>query len=141
MFASTLQGAADDGAGINLWKAVGFHVGYTHVWNANFRSNLVYSRTTFSDPGTKNGSGLSLNDYLERNVNDGDDLQPNKSIENILVNTFWNINKTVYAGLEYAYGRRETFNTYNNTTTTLVSANPNLGFQRRINLVFHVNFF
>jgi hypothetical protein len=139
MFGSLFQGGTNDGTKIELWRAVGWHVGYTHVWDAKWRSNLVYSQVNLSDPGGPNG--MSLNQWLQGpGGGTGADLQPNKTLQNAMVNTFYQISKTASCGVEYAWGTRKTFNTYNPTTGALLN-DGNTGTQKRINFVFHYNFF
>lgn len=140
MLAGLFQSGIDDGQGINLWKGLGWHAGYTHAWSSSVRSNLIYSRTSFTDPGASNGG--SLNQWVQSNQNPnywGADGQPNKTIENALVNTFWQINKSASLGIEYSYGKRTTMETFDGTGALLNSGN--IGTQRRINFLFHFNFF
>ena len=91
-----------------------YHVGYTHVWNPMFRSNLVWSQTFIQNPDTNgvNFAGSSTN----------------KRIDQAFVNTFWTVTKTVEFGLEYAWGRR-------------VQWNDAEGRQNRVTGTFHYNFF
>jgi hypothetical protein len=138
MLGALLQSAIDDGTKINLWKAYGYHAGYTHVWNADWRSNLYVSRVTFSDPGS-GIPGQDLNRWLQTATTTyfGADGQPNKTLDNIAVNTFYNISKTVYCGFEYNWGKRKTMDTW---TGAVVGA-ANEGTQKRINFVFRASFF
>jgi hypothetical protein len=111
MFGSLFQGGINDGQKIDLWKGVGWHVGYTHVWDAKWRSNLIYSQVSMSDPGTST-PGLSLNKFEMMELGGGKgaaDLQPNKTLQNAMVNTFYQISKTASCGVEYAWGTRKTF--------------------------------
>ncbi len=137
MLGSLLQSALDDGKQINLWKAMGYHVGYTHVWNADWRSNIVASRVSFTDPGSGT-PGVSLNRWLQNYSGYwGPDGQPNKTLDNYMINTFYNISKTVYCGFEYNWGKRTTMDTY----TGAVAGPANEGTQKRINFVFRASFF
>lgn len=86
------QRAVDDGNEIHLWKAVGGHVGYTHVWSPTVRSNLIGAYTKFSG-----------DNYLEGLTD------VNKKITEAFVNIFWTVAKNTDVGLEYAYGKRTTF--------------------------------
>jgi len=47
MFNSIMQGATDTGTDLRLWRAVGWHIGYTFPWNAALRSNFIASQTYF----------------------------------------------------------------------------------------------
>ncbi len=139
MLGSLLQSAIDDGKKINLWKATGYHVGYTHVWNADWRTNVYASRVSFSDPGSGT-PGQTLNAWMQSASNTnywGADGQPNKTLDNYAINTFYNVSKTVYCGLEYNYGTRKTMDTY----TAGVAGAANEGTQKRINFVFRASFF
>jgi hypothetical protein len=142
MFGSLFQGGINDGQKIDLWKGVGWHVGYTHVWDAKWRSNLIYSQVNMSDPGASNGQ--SLNRWIEQTWAGGaaalgPDLLPNKTLQNAMFNTFYQISKTASCGIEYAWGTRKTFETYGATGGPLDSGNT--GTQKRINFQFHLNFF
>ena len=145
LFGSILQSAINDGKQIDLWKGLGWHVGYTHNWDAKWRSNLIYSQVSMSDPGSAYsvaGHQISLNQWMQSSANPtyyGADGQPNKTLSNALVNTFYQISKTYYCGVEYAWGQRKTFNTY--TPAGALVNDGNTGTQKRINFVFHVNFF
>lgn len=97
MLNSFLQGANEVGGQIQLWKAVGGHVGYTHAWNEKTRSNLIYAYTKFS--GSSALEALSSAGAYE----------PNKNIQEVAINTFWSPYKNTELGLEYAWGQRETF--------------------------------
>jgi len=150
MFGSILQSAINDGQKIDLWKGLGWHVGYTHVWDAKWRSNIIYSQVSMSDPGSAY-SGVSLNQWVQSYTNKtngtyyGADGQPNKTLQNALVNTFYQISKTASCGIEYAWGTRKTFATYTPGTGTYASQtivnDGNTGTQKRINFQFHLNFF
>jgi Porin subfamily len=137
MFGSLFQGAINDGQKMDLWKGVGWHVGYTHVWDAKWRSNLIYSQVSMSDPGTS-VAGMSLNKFIEME-GPGPDLQPNKTLQNAMFNTFYQISKTASCGVEYAWGTRKTFTSY--TTGGAFINDGNTGTQKRINFQFHLNFF
>ncbi|MQY51949.1 hypothetical protein HCX48_11260 [Rhodocyclus tenuis] len=115
---SAYQRAYDDGSSIHLWKAVGAHVGYTHVWNSTVRSNLILAHTKFT--------GDSTTEALTDNATGG--LAVNKKIDEALINTFWGVAKNTEVGLEYAYGKRTTFA-------------GDTGTQNRINATIHYNLF
>jgi hypothetical protein len=142
MLGSLLQSAIEDGKKINLWKAVGYHVGYTHVWNADWRSNIIASRVSFSDPGSGT-PGVSLNQWVQGSAGYwGADGQPNKTLDNFMFNTFYNISKTVYCGVEYNYGKRKTMDTWSFPGEGVpVAGAANEGTQKRINFVIRASFF
>jgi Porin subfamily len=147
LFGDILQSAINDGSKIDLWKGLGWHVGYTHNWDAKWRSNLIFSQVTNTDPGT--AYGVSLNKWMQStnieasyptNPNYwGADGQPNKTLTNALVNTFYQISKTYYCGVEYAWGTRKTFETYSSSGSLINDGST--GTQKRVNFVFHANFF
>jgi hypothetical protein len=139
MFGSLFQGGINDGQKIDLWKGIGWHVGYTHVWNSKWRSNLIYSQVDMSDPGTS--YGVSLNQWTQDYYGGGlgADLQPNKTLKNAMVNTFYQISKTASCGVEYAWGTRKTFSTSDGDGGLINGGNT--GTQKRINFQFHLNFF
>lgn len=135
MFGSLFQSAVNDGQKMDLWKGVGWHVGYTHVWDAKWRSNIIYSQVSMSDPG----SGIA-NTSLAQFINTqggGADLQPNKTLTNALVNTFYQISKTTSCGFEYNWGQRKTFAFQQGA----VAIPQYEGTMKRINFQFHMNFF
>lgn len=105
------QGANDNGNSIDLWKAVGGHVGFTHAWSPTVRSKLIYAYTRFS--GNAALEGLT---------------DANRKINEALINTFWTVAKNTEVGVEYAYGQRTTF------------ANDR-GAQNRFNATFRYNLF
>ncbi len=145
LFGGFLQSGVNDGSKIDLWKGVGWHVGYTHGWDAKWRSNLVYSQVNMSDPGTGLGGGMSLNQFVQSELYAGGgaaDLQPNKSLAMAMVNTFYQISRTASCGLEYVWGQRKTYDTYSfaGSTPTLFNSG-NIGTEKRVNFVFHYNFF
>jgi hypothetical protein len=142
MFGSLFQGGINDGQKIDLWKGVGWHVGYTHVWDARWRSNLIYSQVSMSDPGASNGQ--SLNRWIQQTwagggASLGPDFMPNKTLQNAMVNTFYQISKTASCGVEYAWGTRKTFDTFGAAGPAIDTGNT--GTQKRINFQFHMNFF
>lgn len=119
MFNSILQGAIDTGTTIRTWRASGWNLGYTHVWNPAVRSNLVLSQTRFGSDAAANTAQRALGNV---------DLFPNKAIDQVSVNTFWGVAKNTEIGLEYSYGKRLTFNN-------------EVGTQNRINATAHYNFY
>lgn len=119
MFNSLVQGAIDVGTTISTWKALGWNLGYTHVWNPGVRSNLVLSQTRFSTNDAANVAQRAIG---------SNDLNPNKGINQISLNTFWGVTKNTELGLEYSYGKRTTFSN-------------EVGTQKRINATAHYNFY
>lgn len=119
MLNSAVQGGIDNGNEIRLWKAAGWHLGYTHAWNTKFRSNLIVSQTTFGKDDSANKAQRALG---------SEDLYPNRKVDQAYVNTFWAVEKNMELGLEYAWGKRTTFN-------------DEVGTQNRVNATVHYNFF
>jgi DcaP outer membrane protein len=104
------EGAATDtGTDLVLWEAAAYHAGFTHVWSPEFRSNLVWSQTFIKDNGFAKGSD-------------------NRRMDQAFVNTFYTFAKNAEFGIEYGWGRLETFD-------------KSLGHQNRITGTFHYNFF
>ncbi|CAH2030040.1 DcaP family trimeric outer membrane transporter [Trichlorobacter ammonificans] len=103
MFNSIMQGAADTGRDLLLWRAAGFHLGYTQPWTATLRSNVILSRTVF-------GANASADAY-QRSAWAGkvDEFVPNRRVDQAFVNLFWSVTKNIETGIEYAWGERETF--------------------------------
>jgi hypothetical protein len=119
------------GEELTLWKAAGYHVGYTHVWMPKVRSNVVWSQT-FMD---RNGIDATVADWdLADGVQttgdaivNSDDVS-NKRVDQAFVNTFYRFAKNAEVGVEYAYGLRTTFD-------------ANEGQENRVNFSFHYDFF
>jgi hypothetical protein len=103
---------------LTLVTAYAYHVGYTHVWNPEFRSNLVWSQTMIQNPSV-NGVKQFGN-------------TANETMSQIFVNTFWSATKNTEFGAEYIWGERKTFD---------VGAGSQKGDQSRVNVSFHYNFF
>jgi hypothetical protein len=83
LFNGIFNFAGTNAAGeFTLWQAMAYHLGYTHVWNSTFRSNLVFSQTFFGE---------------------------NKAIHQAFLNTFYSFAKNAEFGIEYAYGLRHTY--------------------------------
>jgi hypothetical protein len=116
---------------LKLWKAAGYHVGFTHVWMPKVRSNVVWSQT-FMD---RNGIDATVADWdLAEGIQttgdaivNSDDVS-NKRIDQAFVNTFYRFAKNAEVGVEYAYGLRTTFD-------------ENEGQENRVNFSFHYDFF
>jgi hypothetical protein len=110
------QDAVATATDILLWDVLGYHVGYTHVWSPQLRSNLIWSQTFFR------------NDEEIRTAVGADFGAMNQRIDQGFVNTFWTVTKTFQVGLEYAFGRRYTFA-------------GDHGTENRINASAHFNIF
>jgi len=98
----------DTGTELALWDAFAYHAGFTHVWSPAFRSNVVWSQTFIKD----NGNAVA-----------GD----NRRMDQAFGNSFWTFAKSAEVGLEYGWGRRETFD-------------GSLAHQNRITGTVHYNF-
>lgn len=120
MFNSLMQGATETGSDLRLWKAMGWHLGYTYPWTSKLRSNLIFSQTLFGEDSTANA--YQRNAWLGK----ADEFIPNERVNQAFANLFWNVAKNVEIGLEYAYGRRLTFG-------------GEEGTQHRINAMLMVN--
>jgi hypothetical protein len=121
MFNSLLQGATETGTDLRLWKAMGWHLGYTYTWNSSLRSNFIISQTTF-------GTDRAADAYLRTAwLGKADEFIPNKRIDQAYVNLFWKVVNNVETGIEYAWGKRVTFG-------------DEKGTQQRINSVIMYNF-
>jgi len=119
MLNSIVQGAIDTGSSIRLWKAAGWHLGYTHTWNAKLRSNLIGSQTFFQKDDTANTAQRALGSA---------DLYPNRRLDQVYLNTFWAFEKNAELGVEYAWGKRTTFN-------------DEVGTQQRVNATVRYSFY
>lgn len=104
---------------LELWSVYGIHAGFTHVWNPQFRSNLIGAYTWVSDPKI---NGVPADPSVE------------KTLVQVFVNTFWSFAKNAEFGIEYAYGQWKSFDSD--------GAVPSLkGTQNRVNATLHYNFF
>jgi len=103
---------------VKLINVYAYHVGYTHVWNPEFRSNVVWSQTFINDPKPL---GVEADNTFE------------KEMSQAFVNTFWSFAKNAEFGLEYVYGQWKSFTG---------GASPELkGTMNRVNASFHYNFY
>lgn len=103
-------------AAINQVESDAVFAGYMHKWNSQFRSSLLGGAIW----NTKDS------DYTKVKSNFNSDTY-NKSMYNVLVNTFYTPVKDFELGAEYTYGQRKTF-----TNKT--------GDYSRINFVAQYNF-
>jgi hypothetical protein len=109
-------GVTVDAAGnVKLWSVWGLHAGYTHVWNPKFRSNLVAAYTWVEDAKI---DGLAATNAVQ------------KEFYQAFVNTFYSMTKQASIGVEYAYGRWNSF-----------GSPQDHGTQNRINALFHYDFY
>jgi hypothetical protein len=115
--------SVDNGEGLDLWKSAGYHVGYTHVWVPTVRSNVVWSQT-FMDKNGITPTDAAFTDGLITNSG----AVSNERVDQAFVNTFWRFAKNAEVGVEYAYGRRVTFD-------------GQTGNQDRVNCSVHYDFF
>ena len=100
---------------LELWTAFAYHLGFTHVWNPKFRSNLVWSQTFIQDPeinGVAAAPGFFEKDFMQA-----------------FVNTFYGFAKNCELGVEYVFGQYK------------MNVTGDKGTQNRINFSFHYNFF
>lgn len=121
MFNSVMQGATDTGTDLRLWRAMGWHIGYTLPWSSALRSNFIASQTYF-------GTDEISNTYGRFWSGKADEFVPNKRVDQASVNLLWGVMKNVEAGIEYSWGRRMTFA-------------DEEGTQHRINTMIQYNFF
>jgi hypothetical protein len=106
--------AVDTGTELVNITSYAYHLGYTHVWSPEYRSNLVWSQTMIQNPKL---AGVEL-------------LGPgtNKNMSQAFVNTFYSFAKNAEFGLEYGWGQRKTFG-------------GDKGTQNRVTGTLHYNFF
>ncbi len=103
---------------LKLWTVWGVHAGYTHVWNPEFRSNVVGAYTWVDDAKPL---GIAADNGVE------------KTLVQAFVNTFWTFAKNAEFGVEYGFGQWKSFTG---------GGTPELkGTENRINASFHYNFF
>jgi hypothetical protein len=103
---------------LELYTVYGYHVGFTHVWNPMFRSNLVWSQSFIQDPKV---DGAPATNAVQ------------KTLSQAFVNTFWSFAKNAEFGAEYVWGQWESFTG---------GGTPKLkGDMNRINATLHYNFF
>jgi hypothetical protein len=121
MFQTIFQGATlNDGGTIETWKALAYHVGFTHAWSPAFRSNVAWTQT-FIEP----------NEAAAANLGD----LANKRIDVLFVNSFFSPVKNVEFGLEYAWGKRTIF------ASVAPSPGNDTGTQHRANALARYSFF
>ncbi len=116
----------DSTGNLAVWQAFAYHIGYTHVWNPQWRSNLVWSQTFLGQNGITPSPADFTSDPDGANAD-------NKRLEQAFVNTFWTVTKNMELGLEYAWGRRVAF--------TAVPGVYDYGRENRVNFTAHYNFY
>jgi hypothetical protein len=100
---------------LELWTVFAYHLGFTHVWNPQVRSNLVWSQTFIQDPeinGVPAAPGTFEKDMMQ-----------------LFVNTFYGFAKNCEFGAEYVFGQYK------------MNVTGDKGTQNRINFSFHYNFY
>ena len=102
---------------LKLVTTYAYHVGFTHVWNKAFRSNLVWSQTFIQDP---KANGVPSDNTVQ------------KDLSQAFVNTFWGFTKNAELSLEYVWGQWKSFT--NGTP-------ERQGDMNRINMTLHYNFY
>jgi hypothetical protein len=123
-FQSLFQGAGFVGNEIELWRNFSYHVGLTHAWTPNVRSNVIWTQTFFDEDE-------------ELAAVFGSDA--NKRIDVGYVNTFFNVNPQFTIGLEYAYGQRVVFE--EGLAAAGVALDNDKGTQHRFNGLVRYTFF
>jgi hypothetical protein len=100
------QDAIQSGTSFKLWKTYGASVGFTHVWSAAVRSNLMGSGLWTSDDNT-------IKNAINAAVAAGALKSPygdyNKEVYSGSFNTVWAPAKTFWLGAEFYYNYRKTF--------------------------------
>ena len=112
MYNGLVQGAVNTPDGIRLWRAWGAHAGYTHRWSDSLRSTLAMAETHFERDDVANAAQRA-------NSPAGADFYPNEKLRQFWINTFWNPARNVDLGVDYSYGKRETFNGEKGTVSRL----------------------
>jgi hypothetical protein len=102
---------------LKLWSVWGLHAGYTHVWNDQFRSNLIAAYTWVTDAKV---DGVAATNTAQ------------KDFTQVFVNTFYSMTKSASIGVEYAYGRWTSFE--NGTPQDHAT-------QNRLNALFHYDLY
>jgi hypothetical protein len=117
----------DSSGNLKLWRSTAYHVGLTHVWTDAFRSNVIWSQTFFDRNGIDR-AGIAATDSYNADGTAETGFAPNKRIDQLFVNTFWDITKNAELGLEYEYARRHTFTGDNLGKEDRITANATYKF-------------
>lgn len=99
MFNGVIQGAADTATGIELWKAAGAHVGYTHRWSDSLMTTLAYAYTRFDEN----------REALAASAGPTSDFTPNETLRQGWLSMIYNPYKKLDIGLDLTVGERKTF--------------------------------
>lgn len=127
-FQSLFQGAGFVGDEIEVWRSLAYHVGLTHAWTPNVRTNVIWTQTFFEE--------------------DDEDAHPlaqvwgsiaNRRVDVGYVNTFFNVTPGFTVGLEYAYGQRTVFE--EGLTAAGIALDNDKGTQHRANALVRYTFF
>jgi hypothetical protein len=110
--------SVDAGGNLVLWQMYGIHAGYTHVWNPEFRSNLIGAYSWVQDPKV---DGVEATNAVQ------------KDFTQIFVNTFYTFAKNAEFGIEYTWGQWKSF--------TGGGTSEDKGTMNRVNATFHYNFY
>jgi hypothetical protein len=71
-----------------LMEEMGFALGYTHVWNDTWRSNLIVSQVSRDEDEDEGVAGPAVIENYQQ----------------VILNTYWNVTPTMELGMEYSYG-------------------------------------
>jgi hypothetical protein len=123
-FQSLFQGAAFVGDEIEVWRSLAYHVGLTHAWTPNVRTNVIWTQTFFDEDDELAAVWGSI---------------ANKRVDVGYVNTFFNVNPQFTVGLEYAYGQRVVFE--EGLAAAGIALDNDKGTQHRANALVRYTFF
>ncbi len=130
LFTSLFQGAAFVGNDIETWKVLAYHVGLTHNWSSQLRSNAIWTQTFF-DSNNALAAAAGASPF-------GNGVA-NKRIDALFVNTFYDPIKSVEFGVEYSYGQRKVFEAALSPENQALGNDT--GTQHRVNALARYNFF
>jgi hypothetical protein len=108
---------------IEKWSTIGLSAGFTHVWNAEYRSNLIASLLMAS----KNDKIYVAGAAFDANA-------PNKQVLGLSANTYYSFAKNAWVGLEAWYNSRTTF-------SNSVGTSKNSGNEFRMLATSHFDLF
>ncbi|MCH8502259.1 MAG: porin [Aliidiomarina sp.] len=86
---SVNDAVVDQALNLDALGYTGFSLAYRHVWNAQYRSNLIFTRGKFEDK--RELTGLNANDHTQR----------------IAANLMYQANERMVVGFEYSRATRE----------------------------------
>ncbi len=116
MYNAAVQGAVNTSQGMELWSGWGAHLGYTHKWSDQLRSTVASAYTRFDENAKANTAARTV-----IAAGAGSDFYPNHSIRQFWANSFYTPYKNFDVGLDYTYGKRETFNGETGSISRLTS--------------------